>query len=338
MAQTIDYETIPVYTGVPPAGEAVKAKTSAQKPDRTAKAAQTPVSPPSSQASASAPVQTKPTTPPPSAPPVSDPDKGKPNPFSLQSVVSSKARTMPPQKIVIYGTPGIGKTTFAGTFPDPILVRFEDGAAALDIPTFPQLVTGVTQLNMIFAALKGQHSYKSVIFDSLDWLEPLTWAYLCDKEKVDNIESFGYGKGYIKLDEVWRQIQSKLECLRTQRGMNVIVIAHAAAVTVDLPDSEAYQRYSMKLHKRAAALWMEWADMILFTNYETHIQKDEKKKMAKAKGIGTGNRVIFTQERPAYQAKCRWPLDEKIHIGNDPTWSAFHNNLNEIMEGLNNGV
>ena len=259
--------------------------------------------------------------------------------FAIGSIVSSRAATMPPQKIVIYGTPGIGKTTFAGTFPNPILMRFEDGAAALDIPTFPKLFTSLADLNKGIKTLKGKHDFQTLVIDSLDWMEPLVWEHTCQKHGGDHekgIEQFGYGKGYIHADIVWRNIQSSLEKLRADKGMNVIVIAHAVPVTVDPPDMDAYQRYSLKLHKRGAALWMEWADMILFVNYRTHLIKSADDKNAKAKATGNGERVIYTQERPAYQAKTRWPLDEEIRIGNDPTWAAFHDNLREATGGACN--
>ena len=160
------------------------------------------------------------------------------NPFDLSAIVSSKG--FGPMKVVIYGVAGIGKTTFAGTFPSPILMRIEDGAAALDIPTFPRVITNLLQLDMAIAALRGDHQFKTLIIDSLDWLEPLVWQYVCTKEGKENIEDFGYGKGYIKVDDVWRAIQAKLEKLRTLRGMNIVTIAHAVPVTFDPPDSEMH--------------------------------------------------------------------------------------------------
>lgn len=253
------------------------------------------------------------------------------NPFDLSSIISSKAETMPPQKIVIYGTPGIGKTTFAATFPKPILLRFEDGASALDIPTFPNVFKNLKDLDLALRALNGEHDYKTLIIDSLDWLEPLVWRSVCAQAGKENIEDFGFGKGYVKVDDFWRLIHSKLEKISQKHSMHIVTIAHAVPATVDLPDMDPYQRYTLKLHKRGSALWMEWADMILFVNYKAHLVASEEGKKKKAKG--SGERVIYTQERPAYQAKSRWPLDDEIRIGNDPAWSAFHENLKEATQG-----
>lgn len=255
------------------------------------------------------------------------------NPFDLAAITTS--RSFPPQKILIYGVPGVGKTTFASTFPAPILLRTEDGASALNIPTFPAIVTDLRQLDKAIAALLKGHDFKTLIVDSLDWLEPLVLSYICEVAKKESIEDFGFGKGYVKAEETWRRIVAKLEKLR-QRGMHIITIAHAVPVTYDAPDTDPYQRYSLKLHKRAAAVWMEWADMTLFLNYKANVIKSDKEG-GKAKAKGSGDRIIYTQERPAYQAKSRWPLDAEILIGNDTTWAPFHEQLTEATQGAYNG-
>lgn len=246
------------------------------------------------------------------------------DPFNLDAVVSSKMWT--PQKIIIYGVPGVGKTSFAATFPAPILIRFEDGAGAVDCPTFPKVLENVQELNRAIQALKGKHTFKTVILDSLDWLEPLVWSYLCRKEGKPNIESFGYGKGYTLLDDVWRNITAALDTLQ-HRGMNIISICHAAAVTFDPPDSDPYMTYSLKLHKRAAAIWTEWADMILFCNFHKNIVTSTDN--SKGKAYGNGDRIVYTSSRPAYTAKSRWPLPNEIFIGQDVTWQPFHDALVE---------
>lgn len=252
-------------------------------------------------------------------------------PFSLDGIVSSKHFS--PQKVVVYGVPGVGKTTFAATWPNPILLRTEDGAGALDVPTFPKVAASTDDLkNAILSLHRGKHDFKTLILDSLDWTEPLIWRRVCQQGGKENIEDFGFGKGYVKVDDKWRAIQAMLDKLRLVQAMHIVCIAHAVPVTFDPPDSDSYLRYSLKLHKRAAALWMEWAEMTLFLNYRTTLI-DGKDGSGKAKARGTGERVIYTQERPAYQAKSRWPLPDEIYIGNDATWKPFHDALTEASGG-----
>lgn len=250
------------------------------------------------------------------------------NPFSLDAICSSKKWSS--VKALIYGVPGIGKTSFAATFPSPILIRTEDGASALDIPTFPQVVSSMNDLRMCFKALNGQHQFKTVIIDSLDWLEPIVWNEVCIANHKRHIEDFGYGKGYVLVDEKWKGIAAGLDLLQ-KKGMNVVTICHSAITTITAPDSEDYMSYGLKLHKRAAAIWTEWADEMLFINYDKAMIREEGS--GKTKARGNGNRIIYTASRPAYTAKSRYPLPEEINIGQDLTWQAFHDCLNEATDG-----
>lgn len=252
------------------------------------------------------------------------------NPWSLDSIVSSHRWT--PVRAVIYGVPGVGKTTFAATFPAPILIRVEDGANALDIPTFPQQVQTLQHLEAAVNALLGsQHPFKTAIIDSLDWLEPIAQNYICQKNAKENIEAFGYGKGYIILDDTYRRITRKLDKL-IANGINVLCISHAQAVTFDPPDADPYVTYSLKLQKRAAAIWTEWADSVFFLNFHKNIVPGKGDKPGKA--LGDGGRVVYCASRPAYTAKTRWPMPDEIYIGQDTTWKAFHEALQEASGGL----
>lgn len=244
----------------------------------------------------------------------------------LDQIRSANA-VFPPQKILIYGVQGIGKNTFAATFKSPILLQIEDGSAAIDIPAFP-LVTAFQGVIDVIQALHGEHDYKTLVLDTLDWLEPLLWQACCEHHGKESIESFGYGKGYVEVDRWWRHIQQGLDSLRHSKGMDVVVLAHSEIKTISPPDTDAYDCYQIKMQKRAFALWQEWADMVLFLNYKINIQKTKTGiNEERIRGIGTGERVVYTSERPAWKAKSRWPLPDEILIGKDKNWKAFHEQL-----------
>ncbi|MCP3942593.1 MAG: ATP-binding protein [Desulfobacteraceae bacterium] len=245
------------------------------------------------------------------------------------------------QKILLYGPQGLGKTVFGSTFEAPILVRTEDGACAIDVPTFPMLVSLFTDMEAAINALHGEHPYKTMVVDSLDWLEPIIWAKqvqerpLTDKGiEVTNIEDYGFGKGYAMVDEWWRYLMGGFDSLRLTKGMNIVLIAHSEIKTHSPPESDPYDRYQIKLHKRAAGLWQEWADMVLFANYKTIVKKTSTGFNKDVKrGTGSGERVIYTEERPAYRAKNRWGLPSEIYIGQDKTWAGFHQALSLATDG-----
>lgn len=82
--------------------------------------------------------------------------------FDLSSIAST-ATDFKPQKVLAYGVQGIGKTTWGCTFDTPILLRIEDGAAALDVPTFPKLVETYAELCEAINALHGDHGFKALV-------------------------------------------------------------------------------------------------------------------------------------------------------------------------------
>lgn len=250
--------------------------------------------------------------------------------FSLGSIVPTRQNT--PIKAVIYGVEGIGKTTCASCFPKPILLRTEDGASAVDMQMFGNILTNLQQFDEALNALFGEHDFKTLVIDSLDWFEPIIWRYLCEKSKKDSIESFGYGRGYIEAEAVWRKVVAKLDTLSRRKGMNIVWCAHSSVSKFDPPDSDPYMRYGLKIHERAACVIREWADLVVFLNYRVNV-RGTFDVGSKAKAVGDGDRMAYTAERPAYFAKHRRPMSDIIEIGQDKTFDAL---ISEIFGGDKN--
>jgi len=242
---------------------------------------------------------------------------------------------VPPQKIVVIGVQGIGKTTFGSTFENPILLPIEDGAHAVNVDAFPLATTYQDILDAMGDLYEKEHDFKTLVVDSLDWLEPLVWETTCRaSEKYESIEAFGYQKGYLEADKWWRMLMGGFDSLRAKKGMHIVLLAHSEVKTVTPPDSDSYDRYQMRLHKRAFGLWTEWADVVSFLTYKIAIKKETKGfGTDRGRAIGTGDRVIYTAERPAWDAKNRWGLPDEIFIGKDVTFEAFHKALETATNG-----
>lgn len=257
--------------------------------------------------------------------------------FDLANVVNT-ADEYTAEGILVHGVPGVGKTTFGCTFPAPILLRTERGSEAVSVPAFPGLAQSYEDVvEALNALMGGNHPYKTLVFDSVDWLEPLVWDYTCRRLEIDSIESAGFGKGYVEADADWRCLLGGFDELRCSTGMHVVVIAHTEVKRFDPPDSDSYDRYQIKLHKRAMALLQEWAGTVAFVNYRKALELTKKnnkdKTQNKYRATGTGERVVYLDERPAYIAKKRWSMPHEIYIGQDETWSAFHYELNKATAG-----
>lgn len=219
-----------------------------------------------------------------------------------------------PPRVVIYGEHGVGKTEFGVSAPNPIVLRTEDGLAARPVPTFPIAIDYRDVMAALTTLYLEAHGFLTLIVDSLDWLEPIIWRETAARHGERDIESFGYGKGYVRAAEVWGEFLEGLNALRT-RGITVICLAHEEIKRFDAPDTEPYDRYQIKLHKRAADLVQEWADVVGFAHYEIHtVAADVGFNKTVTRAVGAGNRVLSLEERPAFHAKNRYQLPAELPL------------------------
>jgi len=232
-----------------------------------------------------------------------------------------------PPRTIVYGTDKIGKTTFAAGAPAPIFLRSEDGLGVLQVPAFPPAQSLDDVLGAVAALITEPHVYRTLVIDSLDWLERIVWAHTAKHKGVAHLEDLGYGKGYLFADEHWRYLLKGLDRLRSDRRMGIILICHSEIRRFDAPDSAPYDRYQLKLHKRAAALVSEWADVIGFAHFDTIIRESDvgfNKKVTRADDDG---RVLFLVEKPAFDAGNRYGLPDKVRL----EYSAYRDALKEAL-------
>jgi hypothetical protein len=229
-------------------------------------------------------------------------------------------RRTAPRRVMLYGTHGIGKSTFGAMAPRPIFIQTEDGLAEIDCDRFPLTQAFDEAIQALAELYTGQHDYRTVVVDSLDWLERLIHADVCRQKGVSNIEDIGYSKGYTFALTQWRDFLTGLDALRNDRGMTIVLLAHARIERFENPETETYDRYVPRLHKFASSLIQEWCDEVLFATYRVHTKvNDEGFGRKKAKGIGTGERILRTTERPAHVAKNRLNLPEELPLD----WNAY---------------
>lgn len=237
------------------------------------------------------------------------------------SLISSitKGREAQPPRIMIYGSEGVGKSTFAALAPNPVFVQTEDGLSEIDCSKFPLAKSFDDVVLQLQAVRDEQHDYGTVVINSLDWLERLVWDRVCADYGVKSIEKAdgGYGKGYVHALTYWRQIVSLLNDIRARKGMAVILIAHAAVERFEDPEHAAYDRYTPRLHKKACSLVCEWVDAVLFASRRMRVDSTTGK--AAPVGADGGERILRTNGSPACIAKNRFGLPTELPL----SWSAF---------------
>lgn len=238
---------------------------------------------------------------------------------SLAQVKRGRVRN--PHFVLVYGVDGVGKTTFAAEAPSSVFLGTEMGFGQLDVARFPSPKNFQEVLATVQLLITEKHDYETLNIDSLDWLEPLVHAHVCAKNGWKSIEDPGYGKGYVAANEAWLELIGLLKKLRVK--MNVILIAHATIRTFTDPEQNAaYDRYQLKLAGNgaktdASALWREAVDCVLFANFEVSTTKEKGER--KAKAFGDGTRVLYTERRPAFDAKNRFSLPFELPL----SWEEY---------------
>ncbi len=226
-----------------------------------------------------------------------------------------------PIRAVIYGGDGVGKSTFCANAPGAIFIPVEEGLANIDARATPRPETW-TQLLEYVEALTIEPSCKSIVIDSIDEAEVLSWNHVCDEgdekgRKMKNIEAFGYGKGYVAALKHWRVLLVALE-RADAANKNVLLIAHAHRKTVKNPIGEDYEQWQIKLNDKAAGLFREWSRIVGFAELDI-VTNNDKDDGGRTKGIWTGKRVLRTQPSAGYQGKTRLTLPDVIPLD----WPAF---------------
>ncbi len=218
------------------------------------------------------------------------------------------------KKVVVYGPEGIGKSTFASRFPNPVFIDTEGSTKDMDVARLPKPSSWQMLLEEIDYVKNHPDEFKTLVIDTVDWAEQLCVDYICSKHGKSGIEDFGYGNGYVYTKEEFGRFLNRLEDV-IEKGVNVVLTAHAQIRKFEQPDEMgAYDRYELKLGKKTQSqtspLVKEWSDMLLFAKYKTYsVAADDKGKKHKAQG---GKRVMYTSHHPCWDAKNRYGLADEL--------------------------
>ena len=195
-----------------------------------------------------------------------------------------------PVKVVLYGPEGIGKSTFASHFPDPVFIDTEGGTKRLNVARLPQPTSWAMLLDEVRAVTRGEVSCGTLVIDTADWAERLA---------IDDVK-----------EEFGRLLDALEEVLNS--GHHVLILAHAAITKFEQPDAAgSYDRWTMKTTKQTEPLLREWCDMLLFANYQTIVEKSGSGPNAKNKATG-GKRVLYTTHHACWDAKNRFGLPDEV--------------------------
>lgn len=220
-----------------------------------------------------------------------------------------------PRKVFLYGSEGVGKSTWAAGAPRPIFLNFEDGLADVDCDKTDRLYTYGETLAALGWLYQEQHDYRSLVFDTVDWFEGAIHRQVCDNARCNSIEKVdgGFGKGYVAAANLWQDFLGKLEALSAYRGMNIVMLGHCTRAKVTPPDQESYETYTPDVQKTAASILREWADEVFFASFRTFTrQEDQGFNKTRTIAIGGTERFIRTTHSAGVHAKNRLNMPDEI--------------------------
>ena len=228
-------------------------------------------------------------------------------------------------RLVAYGSEGIGKSTFASKFPEPLFIDAEGGTKQLDVSRFPEPETWQDILDEIDAVIEEPDICQTLVIDTIDRAETLLINTILQEGKVDSIEKYagGYGKGWTCLQERFQKdLLNRLDRV-IAKGVNVVLLAHAQMRKLESPDEPPYDRWELKVSKKVAPIVKEWSDILLFMNYSIKVVEENGRNKAK----GTAKRLMHANHRPTYDAKNRYGLGDDMPLDFEPLRAVYEGNV-----------
>jgi hypothetical protein len=239
----------------------------------------------------------------------------------------NKGKVAAPRRVLLYGTHGIGKSSWAAAAPNPIFIQTEDGLSDIGVDR-TDLMRDFGDVMTVMGQLYSEpHDYRTAVVDTCDWLEKLMHTAVAREKGKTSIEEIPYKAGYLLAVKHWQIFLSSLDHIRRHRGMNIILLAHAKIEKFDAPDMDTYSRYSPDLHKSASPMVQEWADEVLFARFRVDTIKESEGFNSRAKAVGDGERIVHTCEAPTHMAKRRLLMPDVIQLSFESYQQCVDNNI-----------
>jgi hypothetical protein len=217
----------------------------------------------------------------------------------------------------ITGDGGLGKTTLASCFPNPIVIRLEDGLQAIRSDIRPAAFPLVKKVDDLWAQLgtliNQDHDYQTLVIDSTSAAERLFIEHVLEsdpKAKSINQALGGYGAGMSAVAAMHGRIRKAAGILNERKGMHIVFVCHADTETLELPDQDPYTRYSLRLAKKSVAPYVDDVDLVGFLKLETFTKGEGDRK----KAISDGTRIMVCYSTAANVSKNRYGITEDIVV------------------------
>ncbi len=218
-----------------------------------------------------------------------------------------------PERVVVYGPEGIGKSCFAERFPKPYFFDTEGSTDEMDVKRAPKAITWGHLQEQLIEIQHNHMGFETAVIDTADWAEKLAKDEVCAEKGIEALGAMAkdFGVSYNLLETKWGKFLNQLTNIH-ESGMQIVLLAHAHLRKFEQPEENgAYDRWTLKLTQTPkidlSAMCKEWATMVLFVNFKTYVVEIDDKKKA-----SSGGRVMYAMHNACWDAKNRHGLDKEI--------------------------
>jgi len=193
--------------------------------------------------------------------------------------------------ILVYGPPGIGKTTFVNGLSDSTLFISTDRGTRY-MSALRKEVSNYKELDRTIKTLEseGADAYDIICLDHVDDICTMVEDYICDQLGIDALGDVGYAKGWKAYKKgIWSILQ---RLLRLNRG--IALIAHESIRTIRTKVIES-ERMMPDMGKSAWKVLIPACDIVGYAGF----------KIVKQNGKGRQIRIIRTSPLESIYAKDR---------------------------------
>lgn len=221
-----------------------------------------------------------------------------------------------PITCTLYGAPGVGKTTAACTwFPNPVVIAVEDGLASLgdNQPAATPLIQRFEQIEQFIKELGNEknHPYQTLVIDSITRAARMAETELVAREgKGINAVLGGYGAGRNWVAEQLQNLALLCQKLSAHRNMHIVFVAHEGVENISPPDSDPYDRYTLRCHKSYADPFISDCDLVGHMRIQTTVYGADGKKRVKS----DGSRTLQVTSHPSTVSKNRFGIQDDITL------------------------
>jgi hypothetical protein len=231
----------------------------------------------------------------------------------------NKGKVAQTRRILLYGENGVGKSSLAAQFPNPLFLNVENGIGDLDVDSTDVLKS---YSDLLGALVYCQTSdYSTIVIDTIDWAEKLLFQDVAKKNGKETVEDIGFGKGYQRVELSWSNLIDAMTILWKQ-NRHIILTCHERIAKLKDPEGNETSYWSPDLNDKSSGILSEWCSEVIYLKHKTYTRELDEGPKKRHIAVGGRERVMVCNKLPAIEAKNRLGMPDELPLSID-SWKQF---------------